>query len=104
MGRFLKPLTSKIREQNGESLCYYLVKVGNYSRTMKKYGLGYLCFGSMDYSQCGSSPFFTKAQIDQFPKYMRRGGIYGHDDVKAVNLSSKEKLLCKFYNLNILRK
>ena len=102
---FYKPVRSKRKELNGGLHFYYLVKVANYAKTMRKYKLGYLCNGIPPWSHYGSVEYFNREQINKFPKYMRRGGEYGHDSVivlKKDGLSTVSKNLCKVYNITIL--
>ena len=108
---FLKPIISKYRESQGTPL-YYIAKIGDVKKIMSKYGLGGkgdLIFGYPD--------FLSKKSIDKLPKYLRRGGEYGHDPVIVDNtketycISSRQKKyvtrshlynLCNIYGLDVI--
>jgi hypothetical protein len=74
---FIKPLASKMHEINflkgrTTSDCfYYPTLVHNINR---------LKSGASN----SIKPFYTKNEVDKFPKYLRRGGIYGHDKVVVL--------------------
>ncbi len=101
---FLKPITSKTRELSGNPDLYYLTKVDDYAKVMRKYGLGHLCYGHLDYGvMVGTKKFLSKEEIDHLPKHMRRGGEYDHDSVKLLGhkLSSHDKAICKFHSISV---
>jgi len=110
---FLKPIYSKQRElRNNQAVAlwdsrscpnfYYFPKVASTSKTMRKYGISSYNL----HRECwGNAPsYLTKKQVDKLPKYMRRGGEYGHDDVIMRNgygLDSNSKNLCRRYGIKI---
>jgi hypothetical protein len=90
---FFKPIVSKQKELNLEkpmynrslSSCgstsnnikkYYLAKVGNFAKFIKRHGLNRKTWGHGSFYQ-----YFTKEEIDKVPKHYRRGCEYGHDIV-----------------------
>ncbi len=111
---FLRPIYSKIWENDKRSEFFYLAKVNDYANVMKKYGLGHLSYGQIPDDvryldgyvyehDGGSKKYLTKEEIDHFPKYMRRGGEYGHDPVKIskeCTLGSWAKSMCKVYGID----
>lgn len=104
---FLKPVRSKIKEMAGDKQFYYIAKVGDYAKTLRKYGLGHLSYGSGDWSQDGCARYLTKNDIERLPKYLRRGGEYGHDPIKIPNYSKIDtysKNIIKLYNLEVVMK
>ena len=99
---FLKPFYSKYYELEGREDFYYIVAVNNFADVMEKAGIR--TRGPLRYAQYGSDPYFTRHDIDKFPKYMRRGGIYGHDTIRAKKgtLNSYVKNLCRTYKIEII--
>jgi hypothetical protein len=99
---FLKPIFSKLKELDGKKEIYYMAKVYNYADTFKKYGLGRLSFGHPGWSQNGTPYLFSKEDIDHLPKYLRRGGEYGHDAVKVNGKLGKYfRNICKLHKIEI---
>jgi len=102
---FLRPYHSKMAENKGLTEFYYLPKVGNFAKFIKKHGL---CRRLGPYCKY---TFFSKQQIDKLPKQYRRGGIYGHDSCKILILGPREPQylqpeiikhvinLCKIHNI-----
>jgi len=110
---FLKPIYSKEKElRNNTAVAlwdsrscpnfYYFSKVASTAKTMRKYGISSYNL----HRECwGYAPsYLTKTEVNKLPKYMRRGGEYGHDDViirNGLGLVSKDKNFCKLHGINI---
>ena len=81
---FVKPIISKNRELDGNKNYYYIAqfKKKEYIRKEGKYLSLYREKDDHHSILKGRFIFYSKAEIDKFPKYMRKGGEYGHDQIK----------------------
>lgn len=86
---FLKPVFSKYKETQNKDF-YYIAKVSNIKKVMTKYGLG----GEGDFN-FGYPHYLNKKDIDKLPRYLRRGGEYGHDPV-IIDKPKEYYLLCSW--------
>ena len=111
---YLVPLWSKMRELdkkdyssyhgivNWEKSFYYLGIVRNYKKIRSKANKG------RNHIPLDKTIWYTKKEIDLFPRYCRRGGEYGHDTNRVY--TSDEIYyghiynLCKVHDLEIIKK
>ena len=78
-----KPLTSVTRERGKETTAFYYLAwvrdIGKISARCKV-------------ARPPQAYFYTKEDIDKFPMHLRRGGRYGHDEVRLAKYGRPDKL------------
>lgn len=80
---FLKPIESRTRETWGETKLYYLAWVpGGVTKHLARRKLQTGPNPEQVFVWAHSGVWLDKKQVDRFPKYLRRGGEYGHDTVR----------------------
>lgn len=114
---FIRPLKSKIAEVNGNENIYYVALI---SKPKKIDKISDTPWGATGWNPCccrQTTKLYNKNEISKVPRHLRRGGEYGHDPVKAIDISNnttyitnekfkKERKkyinLCKVYGLKII--
>lgn len=99
---WFKPIRSVKRERYyGYHDFYYLAEVSNIKKLSARYNLPTPHYFTTSHSQ--TSYWYTKKEVDRAPRYLRRGGIYGHDVVRLKSRKCENyKHVCRAYGIKYI--